>query len=356
MGGLASVVVAVAVLVHLPHLVGTTWRDVGDAAATLAPATLVGLTVVWAAGLATYTAVLTGSLPGLTHRRALLLNLSGSAVSSALPLGGAFGIWMNTAMFRVWGFRARQIADFTVTSNVVDVAGKLVVSGGLLAVAVAAGSLPPGTSTTLETVACVVAVGLLAAAALTWTPGTRALTRAASRVAALAPRPGPSPGPAGSSPSPRERVAERQRTWEVALLSLRARVAHRLRAAWPSLTLGVTGYVALQGLLFALCLRVAAPPVALTVVAAAFAVDRLLSMVPLTPSGAGFAEAGAGAVLVAGGNDPAAVLAGVLLYRTFIVALEVPVGGFALAGWFLARRLARPPVPTTGAVHGGGSR
>jgi len=80
-----------------------------------------------------------------------------------------------------------------------------------------------------------------------------------------------------------------------------------------------------------------APP-ALLVVLLAFAVDRLASLVPLTPSGAGLAEAGASAVLIASGADPASAVAGVLLYRLFVVVAEVPLGALVLGGWLLRSR------------------
>ena len=51
------------------------------------------------------------------------------------------------------------------------------------------------------------------------------------------------------------------------------------------------------------------------------------------------AEAGAAAVLIALGLPPTTALAGVLLYRGFIVAAEVPVGGAWLLGWFGLDRL-----------------
>jgi uncharacterized membrane protein YbhN (UPF0104 family) len=75
-----------------------------------------------------------------------------------------------------------------------------------------------------------------------------------------------------------------------------------------------------------------------TVVLAAFAVDRIMSMVVLTPGGTGFAEAGTAAALVALGGAPAAMAAGVLLYRGFIFALEIPVGGAWLFGWLWTHR------------------
>ncbi len=52
-------------------------------------------------------------------------------------------------------------------------------------------------------------------------------------------------------------------------------------------------------------------------------------------------------MLLAAGAAPAAALTGVLLYRAFVVLLEVPVGGGALAGWLLLRRRTRIDVGVT---------
>jgi hypothetical protein len=39
-----------------------------------------------------YTFVYTGSMPGISHSKALALNLTGSLVSNLLPFGGAAGV------------------------------------------------------------------------------------------------------------------------------------------------------------------------------------------------------------------------------------------------------------------------
>ena len=80
----------------------------------------------------------------------------------------------------------------------------------------------------------------------------------------------------------------------------------------------------------------------LVVVAGALAVDRLLTMVPITPAGAGVVEAGTVAVLVALGVDPVLATSTVLVYRVFTFLLEIPVGGAALAVWVLRRSRAVP--------------
>jgi putative heme transporter len=79
-------------------------------------------------------------------------------------------------------------------------------------------------------------------------------------------------------------------------------------------------------------------PLPWTTCVVALAVDRLLSLVPLTPAGTGLAELGTTAALVGLGADPLGAAAGVLLFRLFIVVLEIPVGGLWIGAWMLTRR------------------
>ena len=76
---------------------------------------------------------------------------------------------------------------------------------------------------------------------------------------------------------------------------------------------------------------------------AAFAFGRLLSTIPVTPSGVGFADTGAVAALVAFGGDPAICTAGVLLFTGFVYLLEIPVGAVAWLVWARASSWRQPP-------------
>ena len=68
---------------------------------------------------------------------------------------------------------------------------------------------------------------------------------------------------------------------------------------------------------------------------AAFAVARLITMLPLTPGGLGILELGLTAPLIAGlGSGPAArVAAAVLLYRALTYLPSLPLGALAYAWW-----------------------
>ena len=327
--GLLTTAAAVGAVAVLPRLVGTGWPEVASALAGVGAGQVAVLVLVWAAGLLVCAGVLTASLAGLSRRRAVLLNLSGSAVASALPFGGAVGVWLNSLMLRRWRFSGQDVASFTITSNGVDLVGKFAVALPALAIALATGGMPrlPHAQGWSIALASSVLAGAVVVVAAGTGRGLRILSGAiagADRVLVRWPRRASAPRVAGE--------------WFRHLDEVRTTVLARVRAQWSRLTFGVLGYVALQGLLFVLCLRAAGVHTAATAVLAAFALDRVASSVPVTPSGTGMAEAAACAVLIGAGAPAVPVLTGVLLYRFLIVVLEVPVGGIALGGWLLAQR------------------
>ena len=75
----------------------------------------------------------------------------------------------------------------------------------------------------------------------------------------------------------------------------------------------------------------------------AFVAASVLSMIPLTPGGLGFVEAGLTATLAAAGIGAEKALAATLLFRLVSFWLPLPIG--AIAGWWLRRRY--PRLPTT---------
>jgi len=85
---------------------------------------------------------------------------------------------------------------------------------------------------------------------------------------------------------------------------------------------------------------------------AAYAVGRLLTAIGITPGGVGVTEAGAVAVLVAFGADPAQALSGTVLFSLYTHVMEVPLGILAYLGWAMSKKTA----PTDGAPHPGTNR
>jgi putative heme transporter len=323
--GVAAVVLGLLVLV--PRVAGTTWASVGAILEHVSPAALAVMAGIWVAGLWFHSFALAAALPGLTKRRALTLSLTGSAVANVLPLGGAAGIGLNFAMVRRWGLSAQSFAAFTAVTNLVDVLAKLAVTAVATVLVIAAGdtlSLPPG------------AGRLIGAALLVVSPLLGAIL-ASDRIA----------GRTGAAADrlivwlTRSRIRS---TLAASLPELRGMTVRILRTRWRPLGGGMACYLTSQGFLLWWCfyaLHVDAGPL---IVLAGLAVDRFLTMIPVTPGGAGVVEAGSIAALVALGGPPVIVVAAVLLYRSFTFLAEIPVGGIGIGMWLLRHRGTAPAV------------
>ena len=292
---------------------GVQWSDVATALGAVTLRQVVLLAGIWVAGLAIYATVLSAALPGLGVRRGLLLNLSGSAIANSLPLGGAVATGMNWRMVRRWGHSNLSFASFCVLTNALDVLTKLVLP--LVAVgAFAALSMPVPASLRVLAALCAGAlVQAVAAQAL--------LLRAPSRAR-----------PSGASGRAVLRV-------QVRATAVRAR--RQLVRQWHRLLPASAAYVAAQVLLLLVSLHAVGLTPPLVVVLTAAAIERVGSLVAVTPGGVGVAEIGTVAWLVASGLDPVGVVSGVLLYRFFLIAMEIPVGGVLLGGWALLQRRPR---------------
>ncbi len=311
-----SGLVTVVLVVLLPRAVGATWGEVGAVLAGVSPGSLVLLAIVWIAGLWSHSFVLAASLPGLTKRRGLTLSLTGSAVANVLPLGGAAGTALNFAMVRRWGFSSGQFSGFlavTTLLNVVSKLGVIALALGLVPVLHSASAFGSASLLFLP-VPVAVAVGI-------W-------VLVDERVAVVV-----------------GRVFRRTRL-EDQLPELRRLILKVMRYGWRPMTAGMIAYLALQLALLWLCFRVVQVPLGLPVLFTALAVERLLTLVPITPGSAGVVEVGTTAALVALGGDPAGVAAGLLLFRGFTYLMEIPVGGVLLATWsWLQNRKAPEPQP-----------
>ncbi len=314
--GLATALVALV----LPRVTGADWPSVGHALARVGPAGLALLGAVWLLGLWVHTPALTAAMPGLTHLRALQLNLTGSFVSNLLPLGGAAGTVANWSMARSWGFTPTSFTRWAILTNIADTAVKLVM---------------PALALTWLALAGIDAGGSVSGAAYL---GLGALTGVVAGAWLL----GSSDRPARTLGSLADRICSRLRRspvtpWAERAVSVRRECAELARPGWRGLVAGKLGYAALQVLLLWLALRLLGVLVHPAVVLAAYAAERILSMAVITPSATGIVEAGMAGALTALHTPAAGAVAGVLLYRAFVVGMEIPVGG-AWLGWWAARR------------------
>jgi uncharacterized membrane protein YbhN (UPF0104 family) len=337
---------AAAVGVALPHLMGTTWAAIGLAATAAPPLAVALLVVLWAAGLVAHTITLTGALPGLTHRRALLLSLTGSAIANVLPVGGAAGIALNQRMARGWGFSNAAFVTYTVVTNLWDVLAKSLLPVVLVPVLLLAGSSAHAAVRLLAGSAVAVPVlGLLAL----WTVLSPAVLPRLHRRLERWQQPRRPDAWLGRAA---RRVARALAAGERA----RASSAALARERWGRLTSGMALYTALLFALLLGCLHVTHAGVPLGVAVVAFCGERLLTLVGLTPGGLGLVELGlASALMLSPSASGVGVATAVVLYRLLTFGLEIPVGGAALAGWTW-QRLRAASASTAGPTTSEGGR
>ncbi|WP_203701659.1 lysylphosphatidylglycerol synthase transmembrane domain-containing protein [Asanoa iriomotensis] len=315
--------------------VGASWSAAWHHVVQLGWLWLIGLGVLWFLGLCVHTIVLTASMPGLSHRRALALNLSGSFVANVLPLGGVAGTVLNLGMARTWGHSNMDFARFVVVSKAADLVAKLILPVAAVVALLAWGSVALGRGSMLWLLASLACLGVAALVAAAIAGRARPMLR---MVAAL----------------------ERFCRWCTRKVGARIPVefsadAVRLaettdglvRRRWLQLTVGMAGYLVLQGGLLWLCMVAVGVHLSPPVIFAGLVAERVLTLFALTPGGVGLVETGAIAVLIALGTAPTGALAGVLLYRAYIFLAEIPFGGLATVLWLVGRGTTRRKAVTT---------
>ena len=109
----------------LPHFGHTTWGAVWHILRQVPPATDLVMVVGVMVGLYCYTLTLTGSMPGLRHWQALVVNVAGSAVGNLLPGGGAVGLAATYTICRSWGFSRRDISTSAIVTGVWNVLSRI---------------------------------------------------------------------------------------------------------------------------------------------------------------------------------------------------------------------------------------
>lgn len=287
------------------------------------------LTLVVAAAwnIATYMFVAMAVLPGLPFIQAFVVGQSSTAVSTSLPAGSALGIGVTYAMYSSWGRSGPEIALAAVLSGLWNTFVKLALPILALALLALQGAPRPG-----ELVVAVVGLAVLAGAVLvfglmlssaavagrvgTW------LGRAVSVIRAWIRRPA---------------VLD----WGPAAVRFRSETIDLLRHRWLHLTAAtLISHLSLYVVLL-LALRhmgVPATDVTWLEALAAFALVRLVTVLPVTPGGLGLVELGLVAALVLAGGLQAPVVAAVLVFRFLTLIVQVPIGAVSYAAWRLRMR------------------
>jgi putative heme transporter len=315
----------------LPRVTDTTWGDVGTVLGTVPSTALAACFVLTMAFLVSYAFTLRASLPGLTIRKALVVNTAGSAVAKFLPGGGAVGLAATFFLCRSWGFTARAVTTSAIVTAVWNTLSRValpILAVGLLALTMP--DLPP----VLRQGAWAAGVsGMLIVALFLGVIGSARVAdvvgRAVDRLVGAVLRGDRRPGGV-----------------QAAMSDTRAELVERVREAWLWLSLGMVGFFAAQLVIFLIALRVTGIELSFTAAFAAFAIGRLLTGVGITPGGIGITETGTAAVLVALGADPALSAAAVVLVSIFTNLIELPLGVLAWGLWSLdLQTQTRPPGP-----------
>ena len=320
-----SIALAVVLLVWgLPRVAGVGWSEILEPLRGLHPGVLVLLAALQLSALVAITFTITGALPGISHTRALMVNLAGSLVANTLPFGGALAVGATYAMCRSWGFSRGAIGISIVLGGVFSTAGKVLLPMvGLAALVLQGGHISAALrNAALFGVLTLIAVLIVFVAVMASSTAAHAVgglvQRAAQAVLRLV----------GKS---------RELGWADAISRLRDQTRDVMRTGWLAMTLGTLGYFVIYFVLFWLCLYICGLVIGVGTMLAAFALGRLLTSVAVTPGGIGLVEAGSVALLVAMGANPAQAAGGILLFTVFTHILEIPFGVLAWLVWLWGR-------------------
>lgn len=333
--GVVGMFLAIVLVVWwLPNVSHTTWGAVFQTLSHVGVGAVVMLYGLMCLGLWSYTFTLAGSLPGLRHLQALIVNLCGSSAGNFLPGGGAAGVAVSYAEFRSWGFSRPDISTSIIVTGVWNILARMILPvTGLIALLVAGGGLP----------VAVVRGGLIGAGA--------GLALLSLFIAALANENLAHSIGQGLDRVLRPLLRRFKPSLEVAFDKLvtdqRAHILRVVRQGWVKMTFGLFGYFAAFYVLFWQSLHIVGLRMTFSHMFAAFAVGRLLSAIGITPGGVGVTEGGTVAVLIAFGANPAQALAGTVLFSLYTHVMEVPLGVLGFLGWAVSRKTA----PTDGAHY-----
>lgn len=314
----------------LPHFAKTSWAEVWHVLRTVPAWKAALFMALVVAGLYCYTFVMTGAMQGLSHLRALILNVCGSSVSNLLPGGGAVGLAATYSIAKSWGFSAASVTTMAVVTGVWNVLARVALPIiAVLGLAWGATDLPTAMrEAAWAAVLSGTAIVVVFALAVGTDAGARQLGRGIDRLVRLVRR--------GHGD-----------TVEAGLTGLRARTAETVRTGWLSMTLGMVGFFGLYYVLFLLCTQTTGIELPFGQLFAAYAIGRLLTAVGVTPGGLGVTETGTAAALVAWGADPASAMAGVVLFSIFTHFMEIPLGALGWIAWsFMPRASARERAAT----------
>jgi uncharacterized membrane protein YbhN (UPF0104 family) len=333
---LGMVLAIVLVIWWLPRVAKTTWGAVFLTLGNVGFGSVLMLFGLMCLGLWCYTFTLTGSLPGLRHVQAIIVNLCGSAAGNLFPGGGAAGVAVSYAALRSWGFSRPAISTSIIVTGVWNLLARMILPVTALTALLVAGGELPSVVVRGGLVGAFTGLALLAlfVAALASERVTRWLGLTVNRLLhALRRRDKPF----------------REVGVEELITDQRTRIVTVVRHSWVKMTFGMVAFFVVYFILFWQGMRVVGLQLPFPHLFAAYAVGRLLSAIGVTPGGVGVTEGGAVAVLVAFGADPAQALSGTVLFSLCTHVMEVPLGMLAFLAWAGSHKSA--PTSSGNAAH-----
>ncbi|MBB3023042.1 flippase-like domain-containing protein [Helcobacillus massiliensis] len=313
---LSLALTALIVLVLIPRAARSGWPEILSSLTSTSPLWVGALLVVAALAALIDTAGFRRCFPGVAFGPALRTNTAAGALSAVVPLGSTLAVTLIVTRMRTAGLRRSVIAAGTAVASAADILTSIalpVIGAALLATSA---RITGGTAAALA-VGAVLGLVLLAAV------GALAVNRRV--VAALLKRAqGIEQGfSEGFGRSSVDFTADGAAMHDE---SLRIARAGGGAAVWLPLLARI-----LQAAAFAaLCTSAFGLDVTVLEAAAVFALGRLLTLVPLTPSGLGVVETGMTGALVALGADASGAAAAVLLMTITQTLFPAAVGALLL--------------------------
>ncbi|MCJ7725808.1 MAG: flippase-like domain-containing protein, partial [Acidimicrobiia bacterium] len=322
--GLLLVIGAVAIHTLSPLLVHvfSSARELG----TVAPAWFGLMLLLEVGSFAAAWGLTRLAVPGLTWGVAAMAQLAANGASRVFPGGAVVGTGLYYSMLARSGIEAGQAAAALTTNSLISTMVLFALPAVAAGIAVFSVPLPAGLVPVaiggLVVFAALLVAGFLTIrfdAPLRW--ATRGIGAVAGWVAAL-----------------------RHRTVKVSartVLERRDKIVKVLGPNWYKATaLAATNWL-LDYLVLVVALRAVGANPRLSIVLLAYAAAAVLSMIPITPGGLGFVEAGLTATLAAAGVPAGSALLATLGYRLIGFWLPIPAGGIS---YLVFRRKYGKPV------------
>ena len=324
----SAVLVAAIFGFALPHF--ASYRSVWASVQMMTWPQVLLVVMAAAASLVAGWLVICSILPSVRLREAAVVNLGSTAAANTLPAGGALAMGISWTMLSSWGVSGADYVLYTLVSGIWNVFARLGLPVAALMIMATvsrpqAGLLAGAVAGLVLLVIVAVGFGLLLRSESFALRADAAVQRALTVACRLARRAPPSSA-AGSLQGFRERASGLlgARGWRIT-----AATAVNSLALWLVLLASVRGVGLSQS------------QVPWQTSLAAFAFVRLLTVLPVTPGGAGITELGLVSILAAAAGHKLAgqVTAAVLLYRAVTYLAPIPLGALACVAWRYAPAL-----------------